>query len=316
MNKETERKQQSTVQERKRRPLEQLNLVDDFLMQQMMLHPVVGTTFSKKLLEMIFGREFRELTVVPQKAYPGEDTDRHGIRIDVYLDEKDGDIVDLEPDQNSGAEDIESLPRRVRFYHAKIDAGSLASGMEYSSLRNVVVIFITTYDPLGRNRMIYTISSKCEEIPDLPYDDGAKTLFLYTKGTEGNPPEELKKLLRYMEHSSAENADTQDLRELHEMVTEVKCDRKVGLTYMKAYELEQRLLRQGEKIGLERGEEKKLLGQVIAKVNKGMGVSEIADALEEDEQTIDRLVQIVNRHAPEYDSEKILEEALKEKKDR
>lgn len=165
------------------------------------------------------------------------------------------------------------------------------------------------------------ISSKCEEIPDLPYDDGAKTLFLYTKGTEGNPPEELRKLLRYMEHSSAENADTQDLRELHEMVTEVKCDRKVGMTYMKAYELEQRLLRQGEKIGLERGEkiglergeEKKLLSQVIAKVNKGMGVSEIADALEEDEATISRLVQIVGRYAPEYDPEKILEEVLKEK---
>ena len=165
------------------------------------------------------------------------------------------------------------------------------------------------------------ISSKCEEIPDLPYDDGAKTLFLYTKGTEGNPPEELKKLLRYMEHSSAENADTLDLRELHEMVTEVKCDRKVGLTYMKAYELEQRLLRQGEKIGLERGEkmglekgkEKKLLSQVIAKVKKGKTVSEIADALEEDEQTISRLVQIVGRYAPEYDPEKILEEVLREK---
>ena len=105
------------------------------------------------------------------------------------------------------------------------------------------------------------------------------------------------------------------------MVTEVKCDRKVGLTYMKAYELEQRLLRQGEKIGLERGEkiglergeEKKLLSLVIAKVKKGMGVPEIADALEEDEQIISRLVQIVNRHAPEYDPEKILEEALKEK---
>lgn len=113
------------------------------------------------------------------------------------------------------------------------------------------------------------------------------------------------------------------------MVTEVKCDRKVGLTYMKAYEFEQRLLRQGEKIGLERGEriglecgekiglergeEKKLLSLVIAKVNKGMGVPEIADALEEDEQTISRLVQIVNRYAPEYDPEKILEEALKEK---
>lgn len=155
----------------------------------------------------------------------------------------------------------------------------------------------------------------------MPCDDGAKTLFLYTKGTEGNPPEELKKLLRYMEHSSAENADTQDLRELHEMVTEVKCDRKVGLTYMKAYELEQRLLRQGEKIGLERGEkmglgkgeEKKLLSLVIAKIKKGKTVSEIADALEEEEQTIGRLVQIIGRYAPEYDPEKVLEEVMKEK---
>ena len=79
------------------------------------------------------------------------------------------------------------------------------------------------------------------------------------------------------------------------------------------YEFEQRLLRQGEKIGLERGEEKKLLSLVIAKVNKGMGVPEIADMLEEDETTISRLVQVVTRHAPEYDPEKILEEVLKEK---
>ena len=137
--------------------------------------------------------------------------------------------------------------------------------------------------------------------------------FSIRRGTKSNPSEELKKLLRYMEHSSAENADTLDLRELHEMVTEVKCDRKVGLTYMKAYEFEQRLLRQGEKMGLEKGEEKKLLSQVIAKVKKGMDVPKIADMLEEDEETIGRLVQIVNRRAPEYDPEKILEEALKEK---
>ena len=85
------------------------------------------------------------------------------------------------------------------------------------------------------------------------------------------------------------------------------------------YEFEQRLLRQGEKIGLERGEkmglekgeEKKLLSLVIAKIKKGKNVSEIADALEEDEQTIGRLVQIVGRYAPEYDPEKILEEVLK-----
>ena len=121
--------------------------------------------------------------------------------------------------------------------------------MEYSALRNVVVIFITTYDPFGLNRMVYTISNKCEEVPEMPYDDGAKTLFLYTKGTEGNPPEALKQLLHYMEDTCAENAVTPELRELHEMVTQVKCDKEVGLAYMKAYELEQRLLRQGRAEG-------------------------------------------------------------------
>ena len=202
-----------TRQELNLRPLTELNLIEDFLTNQMIIHPVVGPGFSKRVLTMILGREIGTLSIAAQKAYPGENTDRHGIRLDVCL----------------------------------------ARGMEYSALRNVVVIFITTYDPFGLNRMVYTISSKCEEVPDMPYDDGAKTLFLYTKGTEGNPPEALKQLLHYMEDTRAENAVTPELRELHEMVTQVKCDKEVGLAYMKAYELEQRLLRQGREEGRAEG---------------------------------------------------------------
>ena len=288
------------------RPLAELNLIEDFLTNQMIIHPVVGLRFSKRVLTTILGREIRTLSIAAQKAYPGENTDRRGIRLDVCLDEQGGDIIDLEPDQNSSAEDVKSLPRRVRFYHAKIDAGSLARGMEYSALRNVVVIFITTYDPFGLNRMVYTISNKCEEVPDMPYDDGAKTLFLYTKGTEGNPPEELRQLLHYMEDTCAENAVTPELRELHEMVTQVKCDKEVGLVYMKAYELEQRLLRQGGVIG----EEKKLLNQIIGKVRKGKSIPEIAEALDEDEESISRRVEIVRQYAPEYNLEAILDEVL------
>ena len=292
------------------RPIEELNLIEDFLTNQMIIHPVVGLRFSKRVLTMILGREIGTLSIAAQKAYPGENTDRHGIRLDVCLDEHGGDIVDLEPDQNSSAEDVKSLPRRGRFYHAKIDAGSLARGMEYSALRNVVVIFITTYDPFGLNRMVYTISSKCEEVPDMPYDDGAKTLFLYTKGTEGNPPEELRQLLHYMEDTRVENAVTSELRELHEMVTQVKCDKEVGLAYMKAYEIEQRLLRQGRKEGKKEGKEETLLQKIITKVKKGENVPEIAEALEEDEASISRRVEIISRYAPEYNLEAIMEEVL------
>ena len=148
----------------------------------------------------------------------------------------------------------------------------------------------------------------------MPYDDGAKTLFLYTKGTEGNPPEELRQLLRYMEDTRAENAVTPELRELHKMVTQVKCDKEVGLAYMKAYELEQRLLRQGREEGraegLGIGEERKLLNQIIGKLKKGKSILEIAEALDEDEESISRRVEIVGRHAPEYDLEAILDEVM------
>ena len=70
---------------------------------------------------------------------------------------------------------------------------------------------------------------------------GALSIFLYTRGTEGNPPQGLREPLRYMEDSCEENATASDLRELHHMVTVNKRDREVGLEYMKIFEQEQRI---------------------------------------------------------------------------
>ncbi|HBI63266.1 MAG TPA: hypothetical protein DDY31_19000 [Lachnospiraceae bacterium] len=97
--------------------------------------------------------------------------------------------------------------------------------------------------------MVYTIKNSCVEEPDLPYEDGAMTIFLYTKGTEGKPPEELVQLARYMEDSTAGNAKSEDLAWLHEMVTKVKADREVGLAYMKAVEIEKRIRSEGKAEG-------------------------------------------------------------------
>ena len=204
-------------------------------------HKTYGEEASRCILECILQRRIRHLIVVPQKVWYGENPDSHGMRLDVYLDEEDGELFDLEPDNNSEAKDIAALPRRVRFYHARIDSGSLAAGEDYSALRNVAVIFIVTYDPFRRSRMVYTIKNGCVEEPGLPYEDGARTVFLYTKGTEGNPPEELRLLMQYMEDSTSENAKSERLKRLHEMVVGVKSDREVGLAYMKWFEIEKRI---------------------------------------------------------------------------
>lgn len=164
----------------RRRKLEELNLLDDFLFGSMVTHPEIGEKFMRELLRVIFQRDFGKLKVIPQKVYYGSDTDKHGARLDVYLE---------------------------------------------------------------------------EEEPDMPYDDGARTLFLYTKGKRGNPPEELRQLLHYMEDTKKENAQNESLRSIHEMVEAVKGEREVSLEYMKIFEREEMLVRQGIKEG--RKEEQK-----------------------------------------------------------
>ena len=225
--------------------LEEMNLVDDFLAYSLTVHKTYGEEACRYILQCILQRRIRHLTVMPQKTWYGEGPGKHGVHLDICLDEEDGEIFDMEPDRNSGLGDAGALPRRARFYHAKIDAGALAAGEGYGKLRNVIVIFITTYDPFGRNRMVYTVRNGCVEAPDLPYEDGARTIFLYTKGSEGDPPEDLCLLVRYMEQSTAENARSEGLVRLHKMVSEVKADREVGLAYMKNVEIEQMIRAEG-----------------------------------------------------------------------
>ena len=230
-----------------KRKLQELNLLDDFLFNKMVSHPEFGEEFSRELLRILFGREFGKLQVVAQKVYYGSDTDTHGARLDVYLEEEDGEenatIFDFEPEQ--GKKDITNLPRRVRFYHSKIDAGILKMGEDYKLLKNVIVIMILPKDPFGYNHMVYTVQNQCLEIPDMPYDDGAKTIFFYTKGTEGNPTTELKEFLTYMEETKQDNAKNESLKKIHGMVEQVKDDRKASVEYMKIFEKEQMLKEEG-----------------------------------------------------------------------
>ena len=70
--------------------------------------------------------------------------------------------------------------------------------------------------------MIYTIRNHCEEDPAIPYDDGAKKIFLYTKGTEGNPSQALKDMLKYIEKSTDDNVVNQDIASIQKLVNKIK----------------------------------------------------------------------------------------------
>ncbi|MGN1146164.1 MAG: hypothetical protein ACI4R5_06915 [Acetatifactor sp.] len=244
-----------------KRQLKDLNLIDNFLFGSVMTYPGIGEKFSRRLLQIIFQRDFGKLKVMPQKVYYGNDTHLHGARLDVYLEEEideeaQGEIAtiyDVEPDKNDGTKDIASVPKRIRFYHAKIDSRSLLTGETYEALKNVFIIMIVPYDPFGLDRMVYTIKSGCMEEPEMPYEDGTRTIFLYTRGTKGNPPQELRELLHYMEQTTEGNVKSNGLAELHHMVEQVKLDAEVTIAYMRLMEDERILLARGREEGRTEG---------------------------------------------------------------
>ena len=242
----------------KHRPLAELDLLDDFLFNALLAYPEYGRRFCRKFLKILFGRDFKNLNIVTQKSYGGLDTAYHGARLDVYIEEGDevevdstnvSAIYDIEPDKNNKRKDIDAIPQRTRFYHAIIDRRCLKSGQSYDRLKKVFVIFICPYDPFGDDRMIYTIRNQCVENPELPYDDGARTIFLYTKGKKGRDNESLSQLLDYMENTTRENAVTEELEDIQEMVDVVKEDAEVTVAYMKGFERDQMFLEEGKELG-------------------------------------------------------------------
>ena len=255
--------QPTSTKKREFRKLEDLNVIDNFLFQELLAQEDDGEEFARILLKTILGKPIRNVRIIPQKSIPGIDVDKHGIRLDAYIEEvmdevngemADAEIIptvyDIEPNNTY---ERKSLPKRMRYYHGLIDIKLLSAGVGYDKLPNVVIIFILPYDPFDKNRMVYTVQNHCSEDYSIPYEDGARKIFLYTKGTEGNPSQELKDMLKYIEKSTADNITNQDIASVSQLVSKVKQRREVGINYMKSWEIEQMARDEGYVEGREEG---------------------------------------------------------------
>ena len=297
-----------------RKKLKEMNLLDDFLFGSVVTYPEIGERFVSILLKTVFGRKFKHLSVTAQKVYYGADAGMHGARLDVYMEAKEEEnpegkaaVYDVEPERKSGAADKKALPRRVRFYHGKIVARSLEAGISYDGLKNVVIIMIMPYDPFGLKRMVYTVKNKCLEEPEMEYEDGASTLFLYTKGTKEVPNKALKELLHYMESTVYENAVNDDLKEMHRIVEIVKKDSEMSIMYWKYLEELNRNKKEGFANGEKAGDLQRLISQVCKKMKREKPLDKIAEELEEELSVIEPIYNTAKEFAPEYDIQSIFE---------
>ena len=141
-------------------------------------------------------------------------------------------------------------------------------------------IFILPYDPFDKNRMIYTVRNCCIEDTNIPYDDGARKIFLYTKGTEGNPSQALKDMLKYIEKTTVENITNQDIESVSRLVNKVKKRKEVGINYMKSWEIEQMARDEGYEDGMMEGISR--INRLIQLLSKAGRIDDIVKAADDE----------------------------------
>ncbi len=211
-----------------RKNLEELNIMDDFLMNAVASDGENGEEFCRLILSTLLEREIGSVRVTVQRTIPPLSPSLRGIRMDVEVLEEPvhteespasvWNIYDLEPHIYCDVH----LPRHNRFYQARIDSRYLRSGeRDFLKMPNLYMITITPYDPFGYDHMVYRIRNQCEELPDMPYEDGIRHFYFYTKGRKGGTPA-IRAMLDYFQDSRAEKADGEVLQKIHQYVSHVK----------------------------------------------------------------------------------------------
>ena len=92
------------------------------------------------------------------------------------------------------------------------------------------------------------------------------------------------------------------------MVSQIKDNRKVGLSYMRAYEEKELLKRIYHNQGLEEGRRQNVISVIMQQMNRGKSTSQIADFLDMDVAEVQRVYDVGKKYAPDYDLDAIYKE--------
>ena len=258
----------------------------------------MGKQFSRTLVEGLLQIKLGEnIRVNIQRALVGDTPLKRGIRLDIEVLEHEVEsgstppinVYNIEPNKRR---DID-IVKHNRFYQAKIDSRNLNSGeKDFVNLPNLFVIMITNYDPFGYDYMLYTIRNRCEEIPELKYEDGLCFLYFNTTGSLGGS-KELRNLLTYIQNSSSKNVTNDIIRQLHEYLCQVKESPEVRAEYMLWEEKIFYERREAKEEGKAEGCEEERLRIIKTKVKKGKTAEQIAEELELSVEDIETYISMM-----------------------
>ena len=266
-----------------RTKLDNLNLIDRFLFNETAENPAA----YRAMVEILTGEDVSMITWNETEKELAVSPQLRAVRLDVIGQDEKGSFYQMEMQKK----DTKNLPKRSRFYQGQIDVSLLDVGCkDFNKLNDLTMILVAPFDIFGYGLYRYTFCGHCEEIPELKLEDGAKRIFINTHGTNAEDfSQEFLDFMKYINASTeqvAEQTASPKIQLIHDIVSRIRESEKIGVKYMQWWE--EKAYARDE--GYEEGGRDKLLALTQKKLAKGKSIAEIADALEESEETIRELI--------------------------
>ena len=208
---------------------EDLTFTDDFMFCKVMQNP----DLCKSLIEMILSDKIGKIAYISVQHNIKTYEQAKSVRFDVLVQSENGKFYDVEMQVSNE----KNIPKRMRFYQAAIDISFLDKGNFYNDLNDSFIIFICTFDAIGKNRPIYTFENICIEDKNISLQDGTKKVIINSEAFENTEDKELKEFLEYLKTGKAKSKFT---REIEVMIQTIKQNEQARQEYrlMSTFEMD------------------------------------------------------------------------------
>ena len=253
-----------------------ITIKNNFLFQETLRNK----SLCKQLLERVLHIQVKTIRYMETEKTMKAQLSSKNTRLDVYVEDKDGNVADIEMqttdtksvinyDERDEKTIIRELPLRTRYYQNIIGTNMLRKGMHYRELRKAYVIFICTFDPFGAGLPVYHFTYRCKENGNLQMGDLTENIFLNVKAADKTDDEELAAFLRYV---NGQRATTSFTRMLDKEATRIRNNDDWRLKAM-TLDMEIKDMKKRER---EKGKQERSLEIAKAMLADGMEISKVA----------------------------------------
>ena len=218
-----EARQNKTLVKQLKSEWKQAEIYNNLMFRLVMSDPKM----CKPLLERVLNKQIVDINLVDGEKSIETALKEHGIRLDLFIKDTDGNVYDVEVQVDSKKKDFLGL--RSRYYFAQMDLDALSKGTEYSELRQSIVIFICMFDPFGLNYGKYTFEETCQENKELLLEDKATKIFINVYGDKKQMGPELAAVADYF---ATGNVSDEYTKLIHQRVSRYRDDARSEANFM------------------------------------------------------------------------------------